>query len=149
MSTAHIRPIAIGIFRQDDRLFVGECYEPATGRRFYRPLGGGIEFGERGHAALARELREEIGAEITDVRYLATLENIFTYNGTMGHEIVQVYAARFVDPAFYTNARCAGVETLADGAALSFEAGWHALNSFGLDSPLYPDGLPDLLARVT
>ncbi len=148
MTLARIRPIAIGIFRQDDRLFVAESCDPTDGRCWYRPLGGGIEFGERGHEALTRELREEIGAEITDVRYLGTLENIFHYNGSSGHEIVQVYSACFVDPAFYTNDVCAGVEAFEPGGVLQFQALWKPLAGFGPDRPLYPDGLLELLARV-
>ncbi len=144
---ARIRPIAIGIFRQDDRLFVAESSDPTTGRRFYRPLGGGIEFGERGHETLAREMREEIGAEITDVCYLYTIENIFTYDGGTGHEIVQVYAARFSDPAFYANDVCAGIEAFETDGPLQFQAVWHPLTGFGPDAPLYPDGLLDLLAQ--
>ncbi|MDQ2806705.1 MAG: NUDIX hydrolase [Chloroflexota bacterium] len=147
MSTNRIRPIAIGIFRQDDRLFVAEGSDPATGRRFYRPLGGGIEFGERGHETLVREMREEIGAEITAVRYLCTIENIFTYDGGTGHEIVQVYAARFSDPAFYANAVCAGSEAFATDGPLQFQAVWHLLTDFGPDAPLYPAELLDLLVQ--
>ncbi len=145
MSVARIRPIAIGIFRQADRLFVAESKDPITGRRFYRPLGGGIEFGERGHETLVRELREEIGAEITAVLYLYTLENIFTYDRVMGHEIVQVYAARFCDPAFYANETCAGIEAFEPDGPLQFQALWKPLGSFGPDAPLYPDGLLNLL----
>ena len=34
------------------------------GQIFYRPLGGVIEFGERGAETVARELKEEIGADV-------------------------------------------------------------------------------------
>jgi 8-oxo-dGTP pyrophosphatase MutT (NUDIX family) len=70
-------------------------------RYFYRRLGGAIEFGERAVHTLRRELNEEIGEEIADLHYLATLENIFTFNGRPGHEIVLVYGGRFVDPRIY------------------------------------------------
>lgn len=43
----------------------------------YRPPGGTIEFGERGAATVVRELREELGADVVEPRYLGTLENIF------------------------------------------------------------------------
>ena len=74
-----IRPLALGIFRHDGRLLVFEGHDPVKDETFYRPLGGGIEFGETGAQAMAREMREEIGAEVTNVRYLGLCENIFTY----------------------------------------------------------------------
>ncbi|WP_460164643.1 NUDIX domain-containing protein [Pseudomonas sp. S2_F03] len=53
-----------------------------------------MEFGETSAQAIVREVQEELGLAITDVRLLGTLENIFTYAGRPGHEIVQVYDAR-------------------------------------------------------
>ncbi|HUP26872.1 MAG TPA: NUDIX domain-containing protein, partial [Chloroflexia bacterium] len=93
-----IRVIAIGIFMQDNRILVMEGYDPLKKQLFYRPLGGGIEFGERAQDALRREMLEEAEAEITGLGYMGTVENIFTYNGDMGHEIVLVYRARFTNP---------------------------------------------------
>ncbi|GAB4413366.1 MAG: hypothetical protein Kow00123_27080 [Anaerolineales bacterium] len=37
-----IRPIAICVFRRDDRIFVFEGYDPLGGKAFYRPLGAGL-----------------------------------------------------------------------------------------------------------
>ncbi len=101
MRPNQIRPLALGIFVHDGKILVFEGYDPADGRNFYRPLGGGIEFGERGHETLVREMREEIGAEVTNVRYLGLNESIFTHNGGVGHEIVLLYTGEFCDPAFY------------------------------------------------
>ncbi len=44
-------------------------YDSNTNQHFYRPLGGGIAFGEHSRDAFAREIREELGAEV----YEATL----------------------------------------------------------------------------
>ena len=101
MREGKIRAIVLGIFRHEGRLLVFKGHDPIEGDTFYRPLGGGIEFGEYGHQALVREMREELGAEVTDVRYLGTIENIFTHAGKQGHEIALLYEARFVDPACY------------------------------------------------
>jgi ADP-ribose pyrophosphatase YjhB (NUDIX family) len=76
LKTKRIRTIAIGIFRRGDSIFVVEGYDPNKGETFFRPLGGEIEFGERGSEALAREMREETGLEVENVRYLGTCENI-------------------------------------------------------------------------
>jgi 8-oxo-dGTP pyrophosphatase MutT (NUDIX family) len=139
-----VRPIAICIIRQGDRVFVAEGQDPAKGRRFYRPLGGRIEFGELGAHTVAREIEEEIGAEIANVRYLGTLENIFTYNGEQGHEIVLVYTGDFTDPQMYDKSEVAAHEH--DGTP--FKAVWKRLGEFGhdKDGPLYPDGLTEMLS---
>jgi ADP-ribose pyrophosphatase YjhB (NUDIX family) len=71
-----ILPLAICIFQNGDQIFVGEGYDPVKQETFYRPLGGGIEFGELAEETIHRELREEVGAEAVSVQYLFTLENI-------------------------------------------------------------------------
>ena len=96
-----IRPIAICLIRQGDRLLLHEGVDTAKGIRFGRPLGGGIDFGETSRAAAIREIREELGAEITDVELLGILESIYIYEGAPGHEIVFVYSGRFVDETLY------------------------------------------------
>jgi 8-oxo-dGTP pyrophosphatase MutT (NUDIX family) len=93
MPAPYLRAIAICVFRHQDHILVLDISDPATGERFYRPAGGGIEFGEHSLDALRREMREELGAEIHSPLLLGVLENIFYYNGQPGHEIVFVYDA--------------------------------------------------------
>jgi len=145
MPSGTIRPLVIAVFRQGDRILAAEAYDPLKDETFYRPLGGGIEFGELSRDALVREIREEIGAEVTDLRYLGTLENLFTFSGVPGHEIVLVYDAAFADRTLYGQAAIPGREdTLDEG----FLAVWKHLDEFGPGHPpLYPDGLLDLLRR--
>lgn len=141
--TGRLRPIALAIIRDGDRILVFEGFDPSKGERFYRPLGGGIEFGERGGTALARELREELGAEVTTPRYLATMENIFVYDGKPGHEICLLYETQFVDRHFYALEVLEGRE--ADGSA--YRAYWKRLADFADGPyPLYPEGLLALLS---
>ncbi len=92
-----IRPIAICVCRDGERILVAEGHDSVKKQIFYRPLGGTIEFGEHGEEAVRREFQEEIGAELDEVRYLGMLENIFTYEGNRGHEIVLVYDGRLAD----------------------------------------------------
>jgi 8-oxo-dGTP pyrophosphatase MutT (NUDIX family) len=98
---AKIRVLALGMIRQGDRLFLGEGYDPIKQESFYRALGGGVDFGETSLAALQREFQEEIQAELTNIQYVACLENIFIYKGKQKHEIIQLYRCDFVDPKFY------------------------------------------------
>jgi 8-oxo-dGTP pyrophosphatase MutT (NUDIX family) len=96
-----IRVVALAIILSGDRLLVFEGTDRATRRKFYRPLGGGVEFGERGVEALVREIREELGADLGIVRYLGTLENLFRVDGRQGHEIVLLYETTFADAGLY------------------------------------------------
>ncbi|GKV68655.1 NUDIX hydrolase [Sporosarcina sp. NCCP-2716] len=110
MKEGSIRPLVICIFRQGDTILVAEGYDPVKKEHFYRPIGGGIEFGESSEEALIREMKEELGADVTELTYLGTLENIFTFNGRTGHEIVRVYDASFIDDLFNTKESFEGIE---------------------------------------
>ena len=94
---ARIRPLALCVFRRGDLIFVARGYDKHKDETFYRPIGGRIEFGERSRDAVTREVREEIGAEVTDLVYLGALENIFTYEGRPMHEIILIYDGKFTD----------------------------------------------------
>jgi len=141
MTIHRIRPLALCIFHHDGKILLSEAQDPIKNRPFFRPVGGGIEFGETSADAIAREVQEELGLAITDVRLLGTLENIFTYAGRPGHEIVQVYDAKFVDASIYELSRLDGKES--DGA--TFTAKWLAWKGFTDEAPLVPDGLYELL----
>jgi 8-oxo-dGTP pyrophosphatase MutT (NUDIX family) len=96
-----IRPLALAIIRRGDALLVFEGRDDVKDETFYRPLGGGVEFGENSKDALKREFGEELGAEIDVGRRLEVLENVFTLQDRPGHEIAFLYEAAFVDPSFY------------------------------------------------
>lgn len=95
-----IRPLAIGIIRDGARVLLMAVHD-RHGLKGWRPLGGGIEFGERADAALIRELREETGEEIAPPTLLRVIENHYEMNGVAGHEIVFVFEARFARPQAY------------------------------------------------
>ncbi|QSJ16990.1 NUDIX hydrolase [Nostoc sp. UHCC 0702] len=96
-----IRVLALGLIRDGDRIFVSEGYDSVKQDKFYRALGGGVDFGETSRDALKREFLEEIQAELTNIRYLGCIENLFTFNGRQGHEIIQLYQCDFAQPKFY------------------------------------------------
>lgn len=138
-----IRPLAICLFRHNDCILVAEGYDPVKKENFYRPLGGGIEFGEYSEQTIRRELLEEIGAEVCELKYLSTLENIFVFNGTPGHEIVQVYNGSLRDVRLYEQTVIVGQEVDIND---SFRAVWKRIDEFGEGkSILYPTGLLEIL----
>ena len=143
MKKNRIRPLAICVFRNNNRILVAEGYDSLKQQTFYRPLGGGIEFGETAEETIHRELMEEIGAEVADLKYLGTLENIYVFNGTPGHEIVMVYDGVLKESGLYEQAEVEGEEAEINE---SFKAVWMRLDQFGAGkSILYPNGLLELL----
>jgi len=141
-----IRPLAICVFRNRDRILVAEGYDPIKGETFYRPLGGGIEFGELSQETIRRELMEEIGVELMQdtLKYLGAVENIFTFNGSPGHEIVLIYDGALEDSGLYDQAVILGKE--ANGEEI--RAMWKNLDQFGAGkSILYPVGLVEMLEK--
>lgn len=139
-----VRTLALCVFRRDDMIFVSEGFDATTEHTFYRPIGGGIEFGEQASETIRREVMEEIKAEVADIVYLGTLENIFTYEGKTGHEICMIFDGRFPE-----NARNADDYTVVgeDDGDVLFTAMWKPLSFFQEgNAPLYPDGLLELLS---
>jgi ADP-ribose pyrophosphatase YjhB (NUDIX family) len=137
-----IRPKAVCVPRRGREILVSAAADSVKGETFYCPLGGGIEFGERADAAVRREIREELGAELAETRLLGVVENLFTYEGRPGHEIVFVFLGRLADASLYERDELRWTES--DGT--QWNARWHPLDFFGPGGPpLYPDGLIDLL----
>lgn len=89
------------IRRPSDRAVLVSVNVDEDGSGYERPLGGHIEVGELAVETARRELREEIGEELQNLRLLDVIENLFTLNGAHGHEIVFVFEADFVDPSAY------------------------------------------------
>jgi ADP-ribose pyrophosphatase YjhB (NUDIX family) len=133
------RLVALGVFSHEGRMLVYEGVDRVSGERFQRPLGGGIEFGELAEAAFIREIREELGQEVTEIKLLGVLENCFTYEDRSRHEVLFVFDARFVDESLYEQAAIVGVE--ADGSRI--DAKWRTMATD--PTVLYPDGLAALV----
>ncbi len=96
-----IRVLALGLIQDQNRLFISQGFDSVEQTTFYRALGGGVDFGEPSHVALEREFQEELQATLTNIKYLGCLENIFEYNGTAYHEVIQLYRCDFAEPKFY------------------------------------------------
>jgi ADP-ribose pyrophosphatase YjhB (NUDIX family) len=110
MSSRTIRVVALGVIWRGEELLVSELYDPDEDYHFYRPLGGGIEFGELGHETLKREFEEELSVELTDVEYLETYEDVFRFDGELEHELWRIYEATIVEEWPYERDRMTGHE---------------------------------------
>ncbi|MBI3536579.1 MAG: NUDIX hydrolase [Chloroflexi bacterium] len=147
MKSKVIRALAICVFRNGDKILVGAGFDSVKQQTFYRPLGGSIEFGETSADTITRELKEELDAQVCDLKFLGTLENIFTFEGERGHEIVLVYDGKFVDASLYARKELKGFEK-DDAHSPHFRAVWKTLSEFDpIHAPVYPNGLVELLSN--
>lgn len=138
-----IRVIAIGVVRKDDRLLCVEGWDPAEPEPFYRPIGGGVQAGELGRDALEREFREEFGAELVSADFVGALENLFTFNGSPGHEVVLVFDVVLADPTLVRRETLHGSESNGQ----PFVTRWIEIDRAQRgEVTVYPDGLLELLA---
>lgn len=137
------QPTAVCVVRRDDDIFVCERADADSGLVFYRPLGGSLATGERGHDAVARAIREEVNVEVSRLRYLGSIENISPAPDG-AREVVLVYDGALNDPAIYA---ASSVEAYENGS-IAFKGVWKPLADFaGGHALLRPDGLLDLLDR--
>jgi len=105
-----IRVVALGLFSRNGKILACRGVDTSKGEIFFRPFGGGVEFGESAEQALHREIAEELGKTITKVCLLGVVENLFTFEGQQGHEIVFVFDASFEDETVYADGVVNGVE---------------------------------------
>ena len=135
-----IRVLAICLFRRGDEILVTEGLDTANNQRYARPLGGGVELGETSEQTIVREIREELGAEVRDLKLLGVLENLFELEGRQQHEVVFVYDGQFEDQSLYEQAEM----PLLDGGWRT-GAIWRPLAWIDEQCPLVPVGIEKLL----
>jgi DivIVA domain-containing protein len=134
-----VRAVAVAVLVDRGRVLAVELPDPVTGRTVYRPPGGEVAFGERGHETVQRAFREDFGIGLGEVRPLATLESIFRFAGRDGHELVLVYEAAPADPGLWAQQRL--ISRRGDRSAI-----WVPVDLFRRgEAQLLPDGLLALL----
>ena len=136
-----VRPIAISIIRNGDSMLVYEREDDVTGEKFYRLVGGCIEFGEISSIALEREFEEELSLQIENSKLISVFESIFTFNSKKMHEVVFLYSSDFKDNSNYRKSAINGLE-----GTRAFEAVWVPISDF-LDHKykIYPEEIVEYL----
>ena len=126
-----IRPIAICVFRNKNRILVAEGYDSVKDEYFYRPLGGGIEFGESSMETICREMIEEIDVEAFGLEHFYTTD--FFQRSTFHSEEIQVIS--LVRTRTYPRANLESAKVEGGVVVLKKrEGGWLALPSTGVNS---------------
>jgi len=125
---------AMLIVRNNGKLLFSRGFDTVKKQGFLRPLGGHVEFGEKGEETIWREMQEEFGCGVKDIQFLSVLENLFTYNGKQGHEIVFMYKGKLADESFYKKEQF----TFREGDREA-EAGWFSQIDIEKEKlPIYP-----------
>jgi len=118
-----IRGLSVVIIERDGKVLISTGYDKVKDKRFYRFLGGGIDFNETSLHAIKREIKEELGLELKNYQLLNISENIFTFNGEPGHEICFIYKADFKDESNYKRDDFVILDAYPDGEVI-----WLKLN---------------------
>lgn len=77
-------------------LFGVRRHEP--GRGMLDLAGGFADAGESAEEAARREVREELGIEIPELRYLFSFPNRYPYGGMVYHTLDLIFLVRFHEP---------------------------------------------------
>ncbi|MEV7620728.1 NUDIX domain-containing protein [Microbacterium sp. NPDC089321] len=98
----------------------------------HRLIGGSVELGELLQDAIVREIHEELGARVRELKHLGVIENIYRYNGEPGHEIVALYTGRLDPEPADQDA------TLIESDGSVVPVVWRAFDDVDARIPLYP-----------
>ena len=137
-----IRASAFCFVKEQDRLLLARFIDPDDSSYYYRPLGGGIKFGETGEEAAYRELREELGVELSAVRFVGFLENLFEMSNEQYHELCLIFVA---EPDGWSIDQFDGF-AIPESVGLGSEetAIVRSIGEIDNTRPLYPEGLLEL-----
>lgn len=141
-----IRVKALGLHWRDNRLLAAEVLDDAGRVKGVRPLGGTVQFGETVEAAVIREFEEELGITVQTIGSPVFIENIYTHEGSIGHEILAIFEVAFPQDAFVDQTR---IEFREDNEVRCF-AEWFDLDDLDLANQprLYPVGLKEHLRKA-
>lgn len=138
-----IRPVALALIQNPQGQFLyHKGHDNVKGENFYRPLGGGIEFSESGKLALEREIMEELNQEAEIQGLVASFENIFTFEGHRGHEIIMLFAADFKNTKVYQQKE---LDIYESGVVIG-KAVWRSVAEIKAEgAKLYPIGIEEVI----
>ena len=108
--TGKFRVMSRAIFSNKNKIFVIRGRSSTKEERFFVLPGGTVEFGETSKRTLVREMREEFSTKLKNIKYLGSIENLFSWKGKEHHEIAFIYSASFASRSFYKRSLIAGIE---------------------------------------
>ncbi|MDI2588733.1 NUDIX domain-containing protein [Psychrobacillus sp. NEAU-3TGS] len=138
---------SLGLLFKNNKILLEEQegkHSKGTGL-FYRPIGGTIVIGERSEETVIREYEEELAVKITIQCYVTCLENIFSIDEQIGHEIIQIYIVELEDKSLYDQK----IFKVVEGNKITY-AKWVSLEDIINEMKiLYPNGLREIMCVMT
>jgi 8-oxo-dGTP pyrophosphatase MutT (NUDIX family) len=110
---------SIGVFIQDGKTLASKGFDKKKNETFYRGIGGGIHFRETSQDAMKREIKEELGCEVENLKLVDVAENIFTFDGEDRHQIIFLYTGDLSNKDLYKQNKIHIVEPYSE-----FDAEW-------------------------
>ncbi|MBN1756821.1 MAG: NUDIX domain-containing protein [Chitinispirillaceae bacterium] len=94
----HNTAAAVGaiIEHGDGVLLTVRAHDPQKGK--YELPGGFVDYSETLEEALVREIREELGIDVTDLRYFGSFPNTYTFKRVMYHTTDTFFVCRCNEP---------------------------------------------------
>lgn len=98
--TFYFNPTVAGaafVFRPDGHiLLIRRAKDPAAGK--FGVPGGFLDFGESAEDGTRREVREEVGLELTNLRFVTSFPNLYPYREVLYPVVDLYFAADAVNP---------------------------------------------------
>ena len=118
----HLHPAVIVLVRDGDRVLLARKSPWAPGR--YALVAGFVDNGESLEAAVAREVREEVGVDVNDVRYVGSQNWPFPSQLMVGFTAEYAGGEIAIDPAELEDARWFPGDRLPEGPSRHSIARW-------------------------
>lgn len=144
MADGRIRVVALAVIRRpNDGAVLAIRYN--EGRIYYRPPGGGVEFGELATDAVQREMVEELGHHVRVERLLGVVENIYVDDGVQHHQIMFNWLVHFEDESLYAQPDF----HIHEDNGEEFYAHWVRVDALALEGiSFYPKALADQIGKM-
>lgn len=113
--TKEIRVSAMCLIEHKGKLLLCNGYDSVKKEKFLRIIGGGIDFREKAEDAVRREIKEELDSNLENLKFITVVENVFTYEGEKGHEVVFLYNGDLTNKDIYNTEKV---------SILDHEEGW-------------------------
>jgi NAD+ diphosphatase len=122
----HLHPAVIVLVKDGDRVLLARKREWAPGR--YALVAGFVDNGESLEGAVAREVKEEVGVDVTDIQYVGSQNWPFPSQIMLGFVATYAGGTVAVDPEELDDARWFPADALPDGPSR------HSIARFILDT---------------
>ena len=108
--------------------------------------GGGVELGEKSTETIIREIQEEMGLEVRNIKSLGSLENFFVHKDKKFHGIEFIYTAEFAKQSPYDQSYIEGIEDRGEKGRLMFK--WIDINDLE-EMNFKPESLINVIRKGT